>query len=152
MSSNDEILIRTVQKLDLEKLKDFFIKAYGESTVFQNEQFLLYYFKNQDIGIDPLNYSLVGVTMNGEIVSHYGGLHYKLKLKNKIISVIWGVNAFTLPEWRGKGINSKIVKYIHENNEANAIIGMPFEAPLFYKKFGYNIFNKETLNRFVLHK
>ena len=74
---------------------------------FQNEQFLLYYYKT--LNSEPLH-SLVGVTQNGEIVSHYGGLDYKLILNNIIISIIWGVNAFTLPEWRGKGINSKIIK------------------------------------------
>lgn len=147
MKEDNEIVIRRTQTSDLEKLRDFFIKAYGESTVFQNEQFLLYYYKT--LNSEPLHYSLVGVTQNGEIVSHYGGLDYKLILNNIIISIIWGVNAFTLPEWRGKGINSKIVKCIHENNEANAVIGIPFEAPLFYKKFGYNIFNKETFNRFI---
>ena len=146
---DDEIIIRTVRYSDLEKLKAFFISAYGESTVFQNEKFLLYYFKTIDQSKEPLSYSLVGVTLDGEIISHYGGLQYKLKLKNKIINVIWGVNAFTLPEWRGKGTNSKMVRYVHEHNEANAVIGMSQEAPFFYEKFGYNFFNKETLNRFI---
>lgn len=149
MKEDNQVLIRTVRHSDLNALKEFFIKAYGESTVFQDEQFLIYYFKIHDNSVEEHCYSIVGVTSNGDIVSHYGGLHYKLKLKNKIITVIWGVNAFTLPEWRGKGINSKIVNYIQENNEANAVIGMPFDAPLFYKKFGYNIFNKETLHRYI---
>lgn len=147
MIEENQVIIRRAQTSDLEKLKEFFIKAYGESTVFQNEEFLLYYYKT--LYSEPLYYSLVAVTLNGEIVSHYGGLDYKLILNDKIIPVIWGVNAFTLPEWRGKGINSKIVKYIHDDNEVNAVIGMPLNAPIFYQKFGYNIFNKETFNRFI---
>jgi len=133
----------------MEKLKEFFIKTYGESTVFQDENFLLYYYRTIYNDLDPLYYSVVGVTKKGDIVSHYGGLDYKFILNNSVISLIWGVNAFTLPEWRGKGINSKIVSFISENNEANAVIGMPFDAPYFYKQNGYNIFNKETFCRFI---
>jgi len=149
MKNNSEIIVRTALTTDIENLKNFFIKAYGEQTIFQNEKFLLYYFDSHNEKLSPLSYSLIGINSHGEIVSHYGGLHYKLKLNKTIISMIWGVNAYTLPEWRGCGINSKIVTYIHENNEANAVIGMPFDAPFFYKKLGYNIFNKETLKRFV---
>lgn len=149
MKDNNKVIVRKVQISDIENLKSFFIKAYGKQTIFQNEKFLLYYFGTHNEKLEPLNSSLIGINSFGEIVSHYGGLHYKLKLNKTIISVIWGANAYTLPEWRGKGINSKIVSYIRENNEANAVIGMPFEAPFFYKKLGYNMFNKETLKRFV---
>ncbi|MBU3659206.1 MAG: GNAT family N-acetyltransferase [Flavobacteriales bacterium] len=149
MKNNRNIVIRTARTTDIENLKNFFIKAYAEQTIFQNDKFLLYYFDSRNDKLPPLSYSLIGINSDNEIVSHYGGLHYKLKLNKTIISVIWGVNAYTLPEWRGCGINSKIVNYIHENNEANAVIGMPFDAPFFYKKLGYNIFNKETLKRFV---
>ena len=147
MIDDNKVIIRRAQKSDMDKLKEFFIKAYGESTVFQNGEFLLYYYKT--FNSEPLHYSLVAVTSNGEIVSHYGGLEYKLILNKKIIPVIWGVNAFTLPEWRGKGINSKIVTYISENNKANACIGMTLGTALFYKRVGHNVFNTERFSRFI---
>lgn len=149
MNDNGEIIIRTVQISDIEKLKCFFIKAYGENTIFQNEKFLTYYFDTHNEKFQPFSFSLIGINLHGEIVSHYGGLHNKLKLNKQIISVVWGVNAYTMPKWRGNGINSKIVKYIYQNNQANAVIGMPLDAPYFYQKLGYNIFNKETFKRFV---
>jgi GNAT superfamily N-acetyltransferase len=135
---------------DLDKLIVFFRKAYGENTVFQNEGFLNYYFsswnpKKGDGVVNLVAYDLE----SGDIVSHYGGLFYNLNLNNTIVPYVWGVNAYTLPEWRGKGINSKIVEYIHNNNIANAVVGMPFDAPFFYQKLGYNIFNKETFARFI---
>lgn len=144
-----EISIRKVKSSDINNLISFFKEAYGEKTVFQNKEFLTYYFKSQFKNIDPLSYNLIAVNSKGKIVSHYGGLNYKIQLKNIVLPIVWGVNAFTLNKWRGKGINSKIVNYIQKNNEINAVIGMPFEAPFFYKKFGYNIFNKTTLDRFV---
>lgn len=148
MTEKKEITIRTAKISDLKNLRRFFIKAYGEQTVFQNEQFLLYYFFRRRKNSVPLSTSIVGLSPKGDIISHYGGLHYNLVINKTIIPLIWGVNAYTLPEWREKGINSKIAKHLH-SNEANAVIGMPSKAPLFYKKLGYNIFNKATLNRFV---
>ncbi len=149
MKNNDEIIIRKAQVKDIDNLTRFFIKAYGNQTIFQDKNFLLYYFDAFNAKSEPFSHSLIAVAPEGEIVSHYGGLFYELKLNQKIISMIWGVNAYTLPDWRGKQINSKIVNFIHNNNEANAVIGMPFEAPFFYKKLGYNIFDKKTLKRFI---
>src|SRR5690606_28971976 len=114
-----------------------------------DEKFLLYYFDAHKEKSAPLSYSLIAINSDGEIVSHYGGIHNQLKLNDTVISVVWGVNAYTLPEWRGEGINSKIVSRLQKNNEANAVIGMPFDAPGFYKNIGYNIFSRGTFSRFV---
>jgi len=44
---------------------------------------------------------VIGINPEGEIVSHYGGLFYEMKIDNNSHSLIWGVNAYTLPDWRG---------------------------------------------------
>ena len=132
MIINDEVTIRRAQSGDIEKLTQFFIKAYGNQTIFQDERFLRYYFDPFNKKSELFKYSLIAINSKGEIVSHYGGIFYKLKLNQKIIDVIWGVNAYTLTEWRGKKINSRIVSFLHENYEANAVIGMPFAAPFFF--------------------
>ena len=144
-----EIQMRTVVPSDLAELKKFFIKSYGENTVFQNEDFLKYYFSSLDESEALLPNSLIILNDQQEIVSHYGGLHSEIRFGNEIIPLIWGVNAYTLKEWRGKGFNSKIVTYIHENNEVNAVIGMPPSAPGFYSELGYNIFSGETMDRYI---
>jgi hypothetical protein len=97
MKINDGVTIRTAQADDIEKLTQFFIKAYGNQTVFQDEAFLTYYFEPFNKKSKPFNYSLIAISSKGEIVSHYGGVFYQLKLNQKIIDVIWGVNAYTLP-------------------------------------------------------
>lgn len=145
----DEVIIRKSQVTDIASLSRFFVKAYGGQTVFQDKGFLLYYFGSFDKKTEPLRNSWIAVNPDGEIVSHYGGLFSELRLYQKTIPVIWGVNAYTLPDWRGKRINSEIVNSIVYNNEANAVIGMPFNAPFFYEKLGYNIFGKRTLDRFI---
>jgi hypothetical protein len=150
MSDEGELRIRSVEITDLKKLGSFFVKAYGPDTAFQDPNFLLYFFNSGFTNGAPLSANLIGLNDDEEIVSHYGGLSYKLRLGQEIIGVVWGVNAFTLPEYRGNGLNSQIVNILHERNESNAVIGMPFNAPFFYEKFGYNIFQKRTLSRYVL--
>jgi GNAT superfamily N-acetyltransferase len=150
MKNTNEIIIRTAQISDLERLKKFFIKAYGEKTMFQNEDFLNHYF-DASLNKKPVfSNCLIGINNKEEIVSHYGGLEYKLIIKNKIFSMIWGVSAYTLEEYRGKGVNSKIVEFITNNFEVNGVIGFTSQTSLFYQKLGYNIFNFEKFSRHIL--
>lgn len=148
MTSNSKVTVRKFVESDYPKLTQFFIKAYGPQTAFQNVDFLKYYFGPRQKGQDTA--CLVAIDeSSGEIVSHYGGLFFEILLNDQVLPIIWGVNAFTLSDWRGRGINSQIVEFIHNNNDINAVIGMPFDAPFFYKKLGYHIFDKETLSRFI---
>jgi hypothetical protein len=71
-----------------------------------------------------------------------------LLLHDEKIPIIWGVNAFTLEDWRGKGINSKILEMFLEN-EINGVIGFPPKAASFYKERGYNIFNYKRFSRYI---
>ena len=63
------IVIRKFEAKDIENIVKFFIEAYGEKTVFQNESFLSYYFgyngKNKNIKYEN---SLVGLINEGKIV------------------------------------------------------------------------------------
>lgn len=137
--------IRKANEFDISKLKTFFIKAYGENTIFQDEKFLLYYFnlKNE-------SQSLIAVTSSGEIVSHYGGLQYEILLNKKVCKIVWGVNAFTLQEYRGKGINNLIVEYILKHNQLNAVIGFTKKTGSFYEKLNYNLFEYNRFKRYIL--
>ena len=149
MKVNQKFFIRKVNVSDIEDLKKFFIKAYGQKTVFQNEQYLIYYFDSRNKKDAPMNTCLIVLSPDGEIVSHYGGLHYELKMNNIISHMIWGVSAYTLPEWRGKGINSKMVNFLINNNEINGVIGFTEKTASFYQKLGYNMFDFERFTRYV---
>lgn len=141
--------LRKAQFTDLEKLMEFFRKAYGEQTVFQNEKFLLYYFGSTDTKGQTFENSIIGVTKDGEVVAHYGGLKYNLKIESEVLSIVWGVSAYTLPEARGAGINSGIVDCLINDNLINGVIGFTKKTAEFYKKKGYNIFSFERFSRFV---
>lgn len=134
----------------MEYLKKFFIRAYGKMTIFQNEDFL-YHFFNADLNNKYIfSNCIIAINKHNEIVSHYGGLQYSIKLNQNNLPMIWGVNAYTLPEYRGLGINSKIVEFITNNYELHGVIGFSKPTALFYEKVGYNIFNFEKFSRHIL--
>ncbi|OFX23720.1 MAG: hypothetical protein A2041_09605 [Bacteroidetes bacterium GWA2_31_9b] len=150
MKENQEIIVRRANYSDLHELIKFFIKAYGNTTIFKNEQFLEHYFYPTFSNEESIGNCLIGLNSDREIVSHYGGLNYNLKINNKIISMIWGVSAYTLPEWRGKGYNSKIIDFIFQNNEINGVIGFTEDTASFYQKTGYNLFEFERFTRYIM--
>ncbi|MBX2930655.1 MAG: GNAT family N-acetyltransferase [Chitinophagaceae bacterium] len=150
MNKTSDVTIRPIQVTDIEKLKFFFIKAYGQQTIFQNEDFLTHYFSTRLNNKPPFSNSLIGINKKEEIVSHYGGLEYSLKINHTVKPIIWGVNAYTLSEYRGKGVNSQIVNHIINNNIINGIIGLSSQMLSFYQKLGYNIFNAERFSRHIL--
>jgi hypothetical protein len=150
VGDNHGFLIRNVETSDVDNLIPFFIKAYGKQTIFQNAQFLEHYFSSRKTGIKSMSQCVIGLSPDGEIVSHYGGLFYDLRMKKDIHTLIWGVNAYTLPEWRGKGINSAIVNFINESSEINGVIGFTQTAAEFYQKIGYNMFDFNKFTRYVL--
>lgn len=140
--------MRKVKPQDIGELKSFFIKAYGKDTIFQDKQFLDWYFNTGQNENHFMNNCIVCLNDDGQIVSHYGGLNYTLRIHDEKIPIIWGVNAFTLEDWRGKGINSKIVEMFLEN-EINGVIGFTRKTASFYKERGYNIFNYKRFSRYI---
>lgn len=147
MADKDDIVVRSITVDDLAELERFFVKAYGAETIFQDDRFINYYFPIQDdAGLCPC---IIGTTPAGEIVSHYGLLHSGLMVMNKTYPMAWGVNAYTLPEWRGKGINTKILAHVKRHSEIHGVIGFTREAAAFYDKIGYNLFGYERFDRYI---
>lgn len=144
----ENIQIRNATLKDLPKLTEFFIDAYGTNTIFKSEEFLKYYFNA--INNEPLSNNIIAVNKDNKIVSHYGGLNTNLKIRDKVYQLIWGVSAFTLNEYRGKGINSKIVEKLVNDNQINGVIGFTKSTADFYKKINYNIFDYNRFIRFIL--
>jgi len=149
MKKEDTFIIRSVQRKDIDSLKKFFVTAYGSGTIFQHEPFLEWYFNPRQENYAFMKNCIIGVSSDGQIISHYGGLSYLLKVGDQKIPLVWGVNAFTLEEWRGKGINSSIVDFLLNNNETNGVIGFTEKTAQFYNKTGYNIFNYKRFSRYV---
>ena len=140
--------IRKVKPQDIGELKSFFIKVYGKDTIFQDKQFLEWFFNPEQNENHFMDNCLICLNDNGKIVSFYGGLKCTLQIHDEKKPIVWGLNSFTLEDWRGKGITSKMVEMFLEN-EINGIIGFSREGASFYKKIGYNIFNYKRFSRYI---
>lgn len=141
-------IVRKFQDSDLKEVIRFFKKAYGEDTVFSDERFLRWYYSSPDHE-DMMSSCIIALNEKNEVVSYYGGLNYFLKINNRIEPIVWGVNAFTLVEDRGNGINSKIVDSINREFNINGIIGFKDKTAKFYNSIDYNIFEYQKFKRFV---
>ena len=97
-----------------------------------------------------MNKCIISIIDENQIVSFYGGLERSLIYNDKAIPFVWGVNAYTLPKWRGKGLNGGIVKKLMGSNEINGVMGMNLKTAQYYEDIGYNMFNLSTLDRYVL--
>ncbi len=135
---------------DIDKIKNFFSTCYSQETVFKNKEFLYWYFSALDGDKSIMKKCILSQSNDGVIVSFYGGLQRYLKFGDKSIPFVWGVNAYTLPKWRGKGLNGSIVKQLMKNNEINGVIGMNYKTAQYYVNVGYNMFDMNTFDRYVL--
>ncbi|HNQ77845.1 MAG TPA: GNAT family N-acetyltransferase [Acidobacteriota bacterium] len=142
-------IVRRLNSEDIGPLTAFFIKAYGKTTPFRSKQFLKWYFKFPKTATWNDHDSWVAVDSLGNVVSHYGCLAWDLIMNGRTVPIKWGVNAYTLPEWRGKGINSAIVEKLMNSNDVNGVIGFTRATAEFYEKIGYNMFEYERMKRFV---
>jgi GNAT superfamily N-acetyltransferase len=146
VNEKDESLnysVRVNEDLEADPLRKFFVQAYGDDTVFQDGSFLKSYFGQ--------GLSITALSAQNEVVGHYGGLRSKLYLNGRSVPMIWGVNAFTLPEWRGRGINSKIIEKAIIAGEIFGVIGFTPKTAEFYDKLGFNMFQAERFRRYVIN-
>ena len=141
-------IVKKVEIQDIPEVMIFFKKAYGEDTVFGNENFLNWYFSFNSSD-KMMGSCIIAMDENKKVVSHYGGLNNFLKVREEKEPIVWGVNAYTLPEHRGNGINSKIVDLINQEFKINGIIGFTDKTANFYDSIGYNIFGFKRFKRFI---
>ena len=143
--------LRQTRDADLAAVQRFFIKAYGPETTFQSAAFLKWYFAHGDGRETGAIESLIALDHAGEVVAHYGGLPRTLLLHGQPVSLVWGASAFTLPEWRAHGIGKRLVEQMMDRYDIFGVIGFSAKAAEFYREAGFNVFEKQRFNRFVLN-
>lgn len=145
-----EYAIRLARPADLPALITFMKQAYGERTVFQSEDFLRWYL-GRGPEADPAFHleSQIAVTPDGQVIGHYGGLSYELMLNGKAVSMVWGVNAYTLPECRRFGVGKQLVEATMARFDVFGVIGFTRKVAEFYHEIGFNIFDFQRFARYV---
>lgn len=134
---------------DLFELSRFFRNAYGEKSAFANQDFLSFYFSNSSQNEGKFNEMGFAAFFGETIVSYYGILHSNLVLNQGVLPIKWMVNAFTLSEYRGKGLNTAIIENLKKRYDTLGVISFPKESLGFYESLGFNTFQRSTLSRYI---
>lgn len=139
--------IRWAKMNDIPAIADFFKKAYGPLTIFSDFGFLRWYFGS---GADAEHLlSIIAVTDDGRVVAHYGGIQDELRLEDRCIRMVWGVSAFTLLEYRGRGYGAALVQFLMDRYEVFGVIGFTPKTAGFYDDNGFHLFEHHRFHRHV---
>ena len=130
---------------DQEKLICFFSEAYGSNSALANKEYLNWFFFNDG---KPYQNNWIALIDN-KIVSHYGIIKTEFQFNEQEFDIYFGVNSFTLPNYRGKSISSIIFNQLKSDIPNLVVIGFSKKTKEFYKKNGFNLHEDRRFERFV---
>ncbi|MCC0761600.1 GNAT family N-acetyltransferase [Clostridioides sp. ES-S-0006-03] len=121
--------IRYAKEEEIESIKEIWSYCFNDS-----ESFMKYYFN------DKYKYENTVIALDeGKIVSSLQLNQYKLSLNSKVYNTSYVVGVSTLPEGRGTGYMSKVIKFtlneLYKKGQLVSIL-MPIDYRL-YRRFGY---------------
>ncbi|MCC0781548.1 GNAT family N-acetyltransferase [Clostridioides sp. ES-S-0108-01] len=121
--------IRYAKEEEIESIKDIWSYCFNDS-----ESFMKYYFSDK-----YKSENTVVALDEGKIISSLQLNQYKLLLNNKVYNTSYVVGVSTLPEGRGTGYMSKVIKFtlneLYKRGQLVSIL-MPIDYRL-YRRFGY---------------
>jgi len=144
-------IIRQLNVTDINELQQFFIKAYGNETIFQDREFLRWYFGGINFKNGSKLNCFAAINNQGEIVSHLGGIVCELMLDGHPIHFFWAVNAYTIPEYRKMGMGSRIATMLMKKYDAFGVIGFSLKTAKFYESQDVNLFSFKQFHRYILN-
>lgn len=121
--------IRYAKEEDIESIKEIWSYCFNDT-----ESFMKYYFNDK-----YKSENTVVALDEGKIISSLQLNQYKLLLNNKVYNTSYVVGVSTLPEGRGTGYMSKVIKFtlneLYKKGQLVSIL-MPIDYRL-YRRFGY---------------
>ena len=107
----DTILYSYLSKsdVDTQRYKSFLEKYHGEGSFIAWRERIAWYFSRGE-----KNYRILVATMGNEYVGQSCAYCVEGVVLKKQIKIWWGVDAFVLPEMRGKGIGKHLQRKLHE--------------------------------------
>lgn len=121
--------IRYAKEEEIESIKEIWSYCFNDS-----ESFMKYYFSDK-----YKSENTVVALDGGKIISSLQLNQYKLLLNNKVYNTSYVVGVSTLPEGRGTGYMSKVIKFtlneLYKRGQLVSIL-MPIDYRL-YRRFGY---------------
>lgn len=138
--------IRRALITDIPNLTAFFQKSYGSASIFSDPLFLKQYFQSSNP--DFLN-AFIAVK-ESEILSNYGMREQLFLYDGNCINIAWGVNAFSLPEFRGQGLGDALVDAFCDEYPFAGVIGFHRKTADYYRKRNFELFGCERFVRWFI--
>ena len=140
-----------------EKLHKFYDETYGKHHILHNLKHLEWQFKNNPYH-ESDDFSLVIIENNDKIKSHLGYIPIKLKILDTNVMALWHVSFFTLEEFRGTKLGTKIIDLSNSFGDLSMVLSGSEGTKKIYtnmdgKDLGLlhrniKILNKEKLERY----
>ncbi len=144
MKSSDKIEVRVATLEDTARLCAFFEKAYGADSIFTVPGFLSWFFSSQN----KAN-SLIALNSANEVVAHYGTISTEAQLFESTLPLCWGVNAYTLKEYRGRKIGNDLLELFLKQAPIVAVMGFSEDTAAHYRTLGFNVLPFKARNYFL---
>lgn len=131
---------------DVDRLVEFFAAAYGPTSVFTEPRFLRWFLGDSDGGFQ----SIVALDED-TVVAHYGWLEQRTSFGagGPELPLRWGVNAYTLPAHRGRGLGTQVIDPVLALPGVFGVIGFSEKTAEFYEQQGFNVFGRARMTRWV---
>jgi len=154
-------LVRLITNNDKTKLDEFYNEAYGKNHILHNSLHHDWQFKD-----NPYNNlktkSIVVAENELKIVSHMGLIPTPIKIYDEIVIGVWHCSYFTLEEFRGIGLGTKMVQLSNSLFDCIGGLGNSDASNSIHVKNGgkdygninrfIKIFLKENLQKFITKK
>jgi GNAT superfamily N-acetyltransferase len=137
-----EYEVRRATLGDLPAMRTFFAAAYGARSIFLDDDFVRWF-----LGNNRELLSMIALAPSGEVVGHYGAVRTTALLDGARVSMLWGVNAFTLPDYRGVGLGEKLAAPWYRAADVFGVIGFSPATAAFYERCGFQLFSRRRFVR-----
>jgi GNAT superfamily N-acetyltransferase len=122
-------------------MRVFFATAYGARSIFVDSEFVRWFLGNNREFL-----SMIALAPSGDVVGHYGAVRCTALLDGQRLSMLWGVNAFTLSDHRGAGLGERLASPWYRAADVFGVIGFSPSSAAFYERCGFQLFSR---HRFV---
>ena len=137
---------KLASKNEYEKLREFYKKAYGKTHILNDSTHTEWQFqKNPFNTID--GFSLVVDENDSKIIAHLGFIPVQLKFLDSIKAALWHVSLYTLENFRGSGLGTKMIKLSNCYGELSMVLSGSGGTKKIYENLGGK--DLGNLNRYI---
>ena len=137
---------KLASKNEYEKLREFYKKAYGKTHILNDSTHTEWQFqKNPFNTID--GFSLVVDENDSKIIAHLGFIPVQLKFLDSIKAALWHVSLYTLENFRGSGLGTKMIKLSNCYGELSMVLSGSDGTKKIYENLGGK--DLGNLNRYI---